>query len=182
VVHLYGIEGRNLESLALRQLFLSPWFLLPIFAAFLLQPLSADYVGIIKAHNEAVSSRVLLLTAHPDDECMFFAPTLLALKNRQQVSRDVYSLCLSIGDADGLGETRAIELGKSLDLLGIDEHKRWILDIPCVHALLTYSVMLTSPRRIRELKDNITLSWGHQAIANVVRPYVVDHKIDTVSV
>lgn len=25
------------------------------------------------------NSRILLLTAHPDDECFFFAPTLLAL-------------------------------------------------------------------------------------------------------
>jgi hypothetical protein len=61
-------------------------------------------------------------------------------------ARDVYSLCLSIGTVDGLGETRAVELGNSLDFLGIDECKRWVLDIPCVHAMLTYSVILISPR------------------------------------
>ena len=37
--------------------------------------------------------RVLLITAHPDDECMFFSPTLLALGRQQQV----YLLCLTDG-------------------------------------------------------------------------------------
>ena len=38
--------------------------------------------------------RVLLLTAHPDDECMFFAPTLVSLV---QNSVALFSLCLSAG-------------------------------------------------------------------------------------
>ena len=37
---------------------------------------------------------VLLITAHPDDECMFFAPTILSL---QQQEVQVYLLCLSEG-------------------------------------------------------------------------------------
>lgn len=64
---------------------------------------------------------------------MFFAPTLLALKRDQD--RDIYSLCMSIGDADGLGEMRARELGKSLDILGIDERRRSVLDVPYVRPL-----------------------------------------------
>lgn len=44
-------------------------------------------------HN---SSRVLLVTAHPDDECMFFGPTLIALKKRQNCT--IYVLCLSQGE------------------------------------------------------------------------------------
>ena len=39
--------------------------------------------------------RVLLITAHPDDECMFFAPTILALT--RVAPEDVYLLCLSNG-------------------------------------------------------------------------------------
>lgn len=39
-------------------------------------------------------TRALLVTAHPDDECMFFAPTILKLVESQAA---VYLLCLSTG-------------------------------------------------------------------------------------
>jgi hypothetical protein len=75
--------------------------------------------------------RVLLLTAHPDDECFFFAPTILALR-RSSLSPQTFSLCLSTGNADGMGERRKGELEHSLDILGVDEDKRWIIEHPCV--------------------------------------------------
>ena len=37
---------------------------------------------------------VLLITAHPDDECMFFAPTIISLT---QSNVEVFLLCLSEG-------------------------------------------------------------------------------------
>lgn len=39
---------------------------------------------------------VLLITAHPDDECMFFSPVLLALT--RTAPQNVYLLCLSEGN------------------------------------------------------------------------------------
>ena len=36
---------------------------------------------------------VLLLTAHPDDECMFFSPTIIQLSKRAKI----HVLCLSTG-------------------------------------------------------------------------------------
>lgn len=42
------------------------------------------------------NKRILLLIAHPDDEAMFFAPTLLAL-TRPQLGNHVTILCLSSG-------------------------------------------------------------------------------------
>lgn len=71
--------------------------------------------------------RVLLLTAHPDDECLFFSPTLLALTHHQ-----VYSLTLSTGNADGLGSQRQRELHGSLDVLGVSPDRRWTIDHPYV--------------------------------------------------
>lgn len=41
------------------------------------------------------ASRVLLVTAHPDDECMFFGPTLVALGDRKNCT--IYVLCLTQG-------------------------------------------------------------------------------------
>ena len=59
---------------------------------------------------------VLLLTAHPDDECMFFGPAILSLrKNGNEVS----VLCISSGNADGLGKIRSKELLESCSHLGI---------------------------------------------------------------
>ena len=83
------------------------------------------------------ASRVLLITAHPDDECMFFGPTLTNLKSSPLAGElnsvpEVFSLCLSVGDADGLGKVRKEELGRSLDVLHIPEDHRWSIDHSCV--------------------------------------------------
>jgi N-acetylglucosaminylphosphatidylinositol deacetylase len=83
------------------------------------------------------NKRILLLIAHPDDEAMFFAPTLLAL-TRPENGNHVKILCLSSGkhlnanprvtktnkrcapgNADGIGEIRKKELIKSGLQLGI---------------------------------------------------------------
>ncbi len=80
--------------------------------------------------------RILLLTAHPDDECMFFAPTILKLsafaQHHNQSSPELHSLCLSNGDADGLGVRRELELQGSLDVLGISRDNSMILSHVCV--------------------------------------------------
>ena len=82
---------------------------------------------------------ILLVTAHPDDECLFFAPTLLSLLEQQPIvgaeksqAPEVFSLCLSTGNADGLGNIRKDELERSLDVLGIEKERRWVVDHPFV--------------------------------------------------
>ncbi|KAG8530392.1 uncharacterized protein KY384_004894 [Bacidia gigantensis] len=62
--------------------------------------------------------RICLLIAHPDDEAMFFSPTLSTL-TAPELGNHVKILCLSSGDADGLGETRKAELALSAKLLGL---------------------------------------------------------------
>jgi N-acetylglucosaminylphosphatidylinositol deacetylase len=77
--------------------------------------------------------RIALVIAHPDDEAMFFAPTVLALTKRAKKNH-VRILCLSsgmflgpteitqltrTGNAEGLGETRKKELLSSALRLGI---------------------------------------------------------------
>lgn len=65
-------------------------------------------------HNK----RICLLIAHPDDEAMFFSPTLSAL-TAPELGNHIKILCLSSGNADGLGETRKTELGTSAKMLGL---------------------------------------------------------------
>ena len=76
-------------------------------------PYASQYLGTTGAGSGA-----LLVIAHPDDECMFFTPTLLGLQ-RQGVA--VHVLCLSTGNFAGLGATRARELRASCTALGVAE-------------------------------------------------------------
>ena len=47
------------------------------------------------------NDRVLIVTAHPDDECMFFGPTLCHLADRDIKAK---VLCLSTGNFYGKGK------------------------------------------------------------------------------
>jgi len=118
----------------------------PVFLGLLLQPLHLGNVFSLESSASHPSPpRILLLTAHPDDETFFFGPTITSLipsfavpvsASQRANTLDsvtptfpqVYSLCLTVGNADGLGDTRRRELGESLDVLGVVEDKRWVLD------------------------------------------------------
>lgn len=93
--------------------------------------------------------RILLLIAHPDDEAMFFAPTLRWL-TRPELHNQVLILCLSSGDADGLGNIRKDELKKSAVLLGIanPEHVVVIED--------------------EKFPDSPTVTWDAKLIGNIL--------------
>ncbi|KAK2627377.1 hypothetical protein QTJ16_003343 [Diplocarpon rosae] len=95
------------------------------------------------------NKRICLLIAHPDDEAMFFAPTLLAL-TEPALGNHVKILCLSSGDSDGLGETRKKELVKSGVALGL----RKADDV----------FVIESP----EFPDSITTVWDKQKIATLL--------------
>ena len=102
--------------------------LLVFLVSSLYSPLHSNSHALLE-NGEANASRILLLTAHPDDECFFFAPTILALRE-DPTHPEIYSLTLSTGNAEGLGEIRKDELSRSLDVLGIDQDKRWVVDHP----------------------------------------------------
>ena len=109
--------------------------LFTMFALALAPVLYIAAVSLVRSRFPALRNRrICLLIAHPDDEAMFFAPTVLAL-TRPETGNHVKILCLSTGDADGLGETRQKELKKSGMLLGLkDEDDVFIIDDPYVVA------------------------------------------------
>ncbi|KAI1847725.1 hypothetical protein JX265_009154 [Neoarthrinium moseri] len=95
------------------------------------------------------NKRICLLIAHPDDEAMFFAPTVLAL-TRPETGNHVKILCLSTGNADGLGETRKKELVKSAMLLGLrQEDDVFVIDSP-------------------DFPDSMTTPWDEQRISTLL--------------
>ncbi|KAL8664660.1 MAG: hypothetical protein Q9202_002930 [Teloschistes flavicans] len=70
------------------------------------------------SHPNFTNKKICLLIAHPDDEAMFFSPALLAL-TAPEFGNHVKILCLSNGNADGLGQVRGKELMASAKLLGL---------------------------------------------------------------
>ena len=120
--------------------------LVPVLVSLLLQPMHLPHPFLLESNTAHYSPpRILLLTAHPDDETFFFGPTLTSLipslsapvsaSSSERASDtvavtfpQVYSLCFSAGNADGLGDIRRREFGDSLDVLGVTEDRRWILD------------------------------------------------------
>lgn len=59
----------------------------------------------------------ILVTAHPDDECMFFLPSIRSV----QKSSKLWLLCLTTGNCDGLGEVRKYELLAVTERLQLDK-------------------------------------------------------------
>eukprot|EP00123_Amoebidium_parasiticum_P006093 comp17147_c0_seq1/m.15957 comp17147_c0_seq1/g.15957 ORF comp17147_c0_seq1/g.15957 comp17147_c0_seq1/m.15957 type:complete len:266 (-) comp17147_c0_seq1:330-1127(-) len=117
-------------------------------------------VHIAQAKRPALQKRsdeVLLVTSHPDDECMFFAPTVLGLQQDFKVS----VLCLSQGEYDGQGKVREKELTASCNVLGIP------------------------PDRVRvvggsRFPDNPTNVWPAEDVAAVLLPAINERNIGAV--
>lgn len=84
------------------------------------------YLGTARWPASYQNKHVLFVTAHPDDECMFFGPTLRYFKSVGQV----FLLCLSNGNADGLGEVREQELQDSSKKMGLPPSNLHISDHP----------------------------------------------------
>jgi len=83
----------------------------------------------------------VLVIAHPDDESMFFLPTL------QSLPPPKWLLCLSNGDFDGLGKEREKELFRvGRDILGLER------------------VLL----RTKELRDSPVLRWDASVISSIL--------------
>lgn len=69
---------------------------------------------------------ILFVIAHPDDECMFFAPAILkASKNNP-----TYLLCLCNGDYYGQGKVREKEFYRSCAALGIAKERTILINDP----------------------------------------------------
>ncbi|CAG8581012.1 9145_t:CDS:2, partial [Acaulospora morrowiae] len=99
--------------------------------------------------------KILLLIAHPDDECMFFGPSLLELVPKNKI----HVLCLSIGNESGLGEIRRKELEASCVTLGIDVENVSSLD----H---------------QSLQDGPNNSWDSNVISTILDDYVNKNDIN----
>ncbi|KAJ2064574.1 hypothetical protein GGI17_000901 [Coemansia sp. S146] len=102
---------------------------------------------------------VLFVTAHPDDECMFFSPTLAYLSRRPDIT--VSLLCLTTGNHDQLGDVRKKELVKSAVTFGLTPDSVIIVDD-------------------QYLPDNPKKAWNVALVAKTVEAVAVAGDVDAI--
>ncbi|XP_044511374.1 N-acetylglucosaminyl-phosphatidylinositol de-N-acetylase-like isoform X3 [Mangifera indica] len=97
---------------------------------------------------------VLLVIAHPDDESMFFSPTINYMTSR---AHNVFILCMSTGNADGMGNIRKDELYRACAVFKVPPEHVKILD-----------------------QDGFGKVWNHNLLAKIVEEEVITHAIDLI--
>ncbi|KAL3658071.1 hypothetical protein V7S43_016915 [Phytophthora oleae] len=134
--------------------------------------LTAALVFFTSSTNENTASsstpaqfkRALLVTAHPDDESMFFLPLVHSLQQQRDGSNDIWQthlLCLSRGNFDGLGDVRVKELKACATYIGLSTDHVKVLEDP-------------------KLQDGMKSQWDVAHIAAIVTEYVEKNKVDAV--
>ncbi|WWD05422.1 hypothetical protein V865_003499 [Kwoniella europaea PYCC6329] len=104
------------------------------------------------------SPKALILTAHPDDEVMFFSPTILSLVSEGWT---VSGLCLSTGNSSGQGDIRTEELYGSYEVLGVVRENVKIVDHP-------------------KLQDSMTSQWDPHLLLEIILHHLKDHPVDLI--
>ncbi|KAE8153967.1 LmbE-like protein [Aspergillus avenaceus] len=118
-------------------------------------PLANDLVpGVFRT-----AKSILLVTAHPDDESLFFGPSTLYRADDQSVTRSL--LVFSDGNYRGLGDLRRSELQRSCAELGITVERCVNVD----HA---------------ELQDDPHKWWNEDLIEEIVAEYVKKWNVDLI--
>ena len=112
--------------------------------------LSIFQISNIEQEKSSIGS-VLLIIAHPDDEIMFWSPTI---KNFQKYNISLKILCLSNGNYDGLGELREKEFDNISKELNLLDNK--LINVP-------------------GLQDNIKEKWNKVEVAKQIKEMIDNH-------
>jgi N-acetylglucosaminylphosphatidylinositol deacetylase len=109
-----------------------------------------------------LSKRPLLVVAHPDDESLFFGPTLLRLtqKNAAGDQKELRVLVLSSGNNYGKGSKRVHELEEA-----------------CARIKAKGCVVVDNNH---DLKDNPKLWWKKESVIKEVTKHMASWKSDAV--
>ncbi|KAK6348964.1 N-acetylglucosaminyl-phosphatidylinositol de-N-acetylase [Orbilia blumenaviensis] len=110
----------------------------------------------LSSHSPIRNRNIALLIAHPDDEAMFFSPTIQSLVD-PSLKNTVQIVCFSIGNAEGIGNIRETELLASADLLGVPN--------------ATQSVLIYDEPG---LPDSMTQAWPEDLVASVISESLKD--------
>ncbi|KAG0143654.1 hypothetical protein CROQUDRAFT_96067 [Cronartium quercuum f. sp. fusiforme G11] len=130
----------------------------PIFWWIIITCIFSDHPALFPSSLSNADS-TLVVVAHPDDECLFFAPVILAAT--QRAGNHGALLVLSSGNHYGLGETRRKELKGSCSELGIRDDRCEVMDISSI-------------------QDNPIEWWPVETITKVVSEHIDKWMIDSI--
>ncbi|GFF34159.1 N-acetylglucosaminyl-phosphatidylinositol de-N-acetylase [Aspergillus udagawae] len=102
---------------------------------------------------------ILLVTAHPDDETLFFSPSITYRRDDPHVQRAL--LAISSGNYEGIGDRRRQEIHDSCSVLGIVPDRCIVLDNA-------------------ELQDNPKKWWNEDLIKDLVASHVQKWNVDLI--
>ncbi|XP_073257465.1 N-acetylglucosaminyl-phosphatidylinositol de-N-acetylase-like [Porites lutea] len=106
---------------------------------------------------EFAEKKVLVVTAHPDDECMFFSPAILNLRRCSTINL----LCLSTGNYYKQGKIRRQELVSSCGILGISSNHVTVVD----HS---------------SLPDDPQVQWNTKLVGTIIADHIKINRIEVV--
>jgi hypothetical protein len=141
-----------------------------------LQQNETNVERIIKKKENEQKRNIGLVIAHPDDEAMFFTPTILALLEQKDVI--IHVLCLSTGNADGIGKQRTKELGKSCKVLGISTDDQ--LDEIATPKELESTEKIVVIVNSELLRDGMKEKWETTLVSEFVQTFVKRYSIESV--
>ncbi|XP_010940401.4 LOW QUALITY PROTEIN: uncharacterized protein [Elaeis guineensis] len=113
--------------------------------------------AFLSSSGSGKKRNVLLVVAHPDDESMFFAPTILFLTSE---GHNPHILCMSTGNAEGVGNVRKEELYRACAVLKIPLQQVKILDHP-------------------DLQDGFNNQWDHKLLSTIIEDEIKMWDIDS---
>ncbi|GAU90575.1 hypothetical protein RvY_02976 [Ramazzottius varieornatus] len=107
-----------------------PLIAVVVFVAICISWLLKNSYGYVPSAKRKLTSkdRILLVTAHPDDECMFFGPFVVNAVREWRA--EFFLLCCSSGNHYGDGGIRSTELLNACDVLGIPRKNIDCVDDP----------------------------------------------------
>lgn len=118
------------------------------------------------------NSSVVLLTAHPDDEAMFFGPTIHKLLRENNT---VSLLCFSTGDNDGIGHIRTKELFESLNYFTKTTTANVTVEAEGDDEITEKSIDITNKLRLLDIidepklfPDSMTVEWDTKEVQSKI--------------
>lgn len=102
---------------------------------------------------------ICFVIAHPDDEVMFFFPSLKLVFNKKK-KEEIYMLCLSNGNNYGEGLKREKEFFNVWSYVGGDKKNSKILNIA-------------------DFQDGFHF-WDEKKVFDIVKDFCIEHKIETI--
>lgn len=149
---------------------------------------TSSYFPYDSISNNTITDReIYFVIGHPDDEVMFFSPTILEL-SKPIYNNDIHMICFSKGDAEdkSMGAIRHQELMRSAQILGIDSSKVKVLDFtdgmdeewPIFNINKSLKTVITEPKAVLITFDEQGVSNhpNHISLYHGVRHFAKENK------